>query len=306
MTARKVASYEIKTYEERFIEEQAKIGTQVTKDWTMYRQTPAEELRKVYSAAAFDSGTRFYAVSGSELVGFLTASITAGPSEKTAVMRPPLVKKGHKKAERMLMDRAVKVLKEKGVSVVSADVGKGWGSWPALMKEYDFADAGVSSYLAEKSISELDPSKLPAPSGVEMYDRSKDHEAFLAMLGGLGFPQERAKVLVDQYESGAKTSYFRRVAVFRKNGKPVAASAVTVPENEPDVARAMRVMSIPGTDLTEIRGKLVRKLLEASAKDGLMRFRMTLMPDAVHEYDDMFTKLGMTAVPVVHTYTKRL
>lgn len=306
MTARKGISYEIKTYEERFIEEQARIGTQVTKDWTMYRQTPAEELRKVYSAAAFDSGTRFYAISGSELVGFLTASITAGPSEKSAVMRLPLVKKGHKQAEKMLMDNAVKVLKEKGVSVVSTDVGTGWGSWPALIKKYGFVDAGISSYLAEKSMSELDSSKLPAAGGVEMYDRSKDREAFLAMLGGLGFPQERAKVMVDQYEAGAKTSYFRRVAVFRKDGKPIAASAVTVPENEPDVARVMRVMSIPGTSLTEIRGKLVRKLLETSAKDGLKRFRMTLMPDAVHEYDDIFSKLGMTAVPFVHTYTKRL
>lgn len=306
MTAKKGKSYEIKTYEERFIEEQARIGTQVTKDWTMYRQTPAEELRKVYSSGTFDSGTRFYVTSGSELVGFLTASITAGPDGKTAVMRPPLVKKGNKQAERMLMRHAVKVLKEKGACVICADIGKGWGSWPALMKEFGFVETSISSYLAEKSISELDPSKLPAPSGVEMYDRSKDHEAFLAMLGGLGFPPDRARLLVDQYESGVKNSYFRRVAVFRKDGKPVAASAVTVPENEPDVARVVRVMSIPGTDLTEIRGKLVRKLLEASAKDGLKRFRMTLVPDAVHEYDDMFTKLGMTAVPVVHTYTKRL
>ena len=33
---------------------------------------------------------------------------------------------------------------------------------------------------------------------------------------------------------------------------------------------------------------------------------MTLMPDAVHDYDDVFAKLGMAAVPFVHTYRKQL
>ncbi len=306
MTARKGTSYEIKTYEERFIEEQARIGTEATKDWTMYRQTPAEELRRSYLAAAFDSSTRFYALVGNELVGFLTASITAGTGGKTAVMRLPLAKKGHEKVQKLLMKQALKVLKEKGASTVTAEVGKGWGNWEALMREYEFVDSGVSSYLAEKTMSALDSSKLPLPNGVEAYDRSKDRDAFLTMLSGFGMPPERARLVMDQYESGAKSSYFKRVVVFRKDGKPVAASAVTVPDNEPDVARALRVLGMPGVDLSDIRGKIIRKLLELGVKDGLKRFRIMLMPDAVHDYDDVFAKMGMNAVPFVHTYTRRL
>lgn len=306
MASRKTASYEIKTYEEKFIEEQARIGREATKDWTQYRQTPAEELRKTYSAPGFDASTRFYALLKGELVGYLTASVMSGTAEKTAVMRLPVVKKGHERAQKLLMDHALKVLKERGVSVVTTEVGKGWGDWETLLKQYKFEDTGVSQYLAEKSISSIDLSHLPAPEGVEQYERGKDRDVFGTMLAGLGFPAERVKLLMDQYESGAKDSYFRRVAVFRKDNKTVAASAITVPDNEPDVARVLRVMMVPGVDLSDVGGRIIRKLVEAGGKDGFKRFRMTLLPDNVKAYNDLFSRLGVAAAPFIHTYEKRL
>lgn len=306
MASRKTASYEIKTYEEKFIEEQARIGREATKDWTQYRQTPAEELRKTYSVPGFDPSTRFYALLKGELVGYLTASLVSGSAEKTAVMRLPIVKKGHEGAQKVLMDHALKVLKERGVSVVTTEAGKGWGNWETLLKQYKFEDAGVSSYLAEKSISSINLSRLPAPRGVEQYERSKDRDALCTMLAGLGFPAERVKLLVDQYESGSKDSYLRRVAVFRKDNKTVAASAMTVPDNEPDVARILRVMMLPGVDLSDVGGRIITKLIETGARDGLKRFRMTLLPGNVKEYNDVFSRLGVTAGPFINTYRKRL
>ncbi len=306
MASRKTASYEIKTYEEKFIEEQARIGSEATKHWTQYRQTPAEELRKTYSGLGFDPSTRFYALVKGALVGYLTASLVSGTPEKTAVMRLPLVKKGHEGAQKALMDHALKVLKERGISVVTTEVGKGWGNWETLLKQYKFEDAGVSQYLAEKNISSIDFSHLPAAGGVEQYERGKDRDVFGTMLAGLGFPVERVKLLMDQYESGAKDSYFRRVAVFRKDNKTVAASAMTVPDNEPDVARVLRVMMVPGVDLSDVGGRIIRRLIEAGAKDGLKRFRMTLLPDNVKAYNDLFSRLGVAAAPFINTYRKRL
>jgi hypothetical protein len=306
MATRKTVSYEIKTFEQKLIDEQARIGIEATKGWTQYRQTPAEELRRTYSGPSFDPSTRFYALLKGELVGFLTASIASSAGEKTAVIRLPLVKKGHDSAQKELMDHALKALKEKGVSVITTDVARGWTNWETLLKQYKFEDTGVSSYIAEKSISSVNLSSLPAPTGVEQYERGKDREAFCTMLTATGMPAERTKAMVDEYESGAKGSYLRRIAVIRKDNKTVAASAITVPDNETDVARIMRVMTLPGVKLSDVGAKIIRKLIETGAKDGLKRVRLTLMPETVQEYNDILSHIGVTAVPFMHTYRKRL
>lgn len=306
MASRKTISYEIRIFEEKFIDEQARIGREATKDWTGYRQTPADELKRTYSGPEFDRSTRLYALAKGELVGFLTASVVGGTAEKTAVMRLPLVKKGHEPAEKALMDYVLKVLKEKHVSVVTTEVAKGWGPWEMLLKQYKFDDAGVSSYIVDKSISSLNLSGLPAPTGVEEYSRAKDRDTFCTMLTATGMPAERTNALVDQYESGVKGSYFKRIAVIRKDNKTVAASALTIPDNEPDVARVMRIMMASGIDLSDAGGRIIRKLIEAAAKDGLKRFRLTLMPDNVREYNGILSRLKVEAVPFQHTYRKRL
>jgi hypothetical protein len=306
MASKKTGSYEIKTFEEKFIDEQARIGIEATKQWTAYRQTPAEELRKTYSGPDFDPSTRFYALLSGELVGFLTASIIGGTGEKTAIMRLPLVKKGHEPAEKMLMDYALKVLAGKHVLLLTTEVAKGWSTWEALLKKYRFEDVGISSYIVDKTISSLNLSSLPAPTGVVEYERGWDRETFCTMLTGTGMPAERTKALVDQYESGAKGSYFRKIVVVRKENKTVAASALTVPDNEPEVARVMRIMTLPGVDLSDVGGRIIRKLTEAGAKDGLKRFRLTLMPANVQEYNGILSRLRAEAVPFVHTYRKRL
>jgi len=306
MSSRKTPSYEIKTFEEKFIDEQARIGIDATKQWIGYRQTPAEELRKTYSAPDFDSSTRFYALMNGALVGFMTTSIGGGAGDKTAVMRLPLVKKGHEPAEKLLMDYATKALRERRVVLVATEVAKGWGSWEALLKKYSFEDAGISSYIVDKTISSLNVSSLPTPAGVLEYERGWDREVFCTMLTATGFPAERTKALVDQYESGAKGSYFRKIVVVRKENKTVAASALTVPDNEPDVARVMRIMMLPGVDLSDVGGRIIRKLIETGAKEGLKRFRLTLMPDNLREYNAILSRLKVEAVPFLHTYRKRL
>jgi hypothetical protein len=54
----------IKTYEEKFVEEQARLGTNITEKWSLYWQSNVEQLRMLYSDSSFDPTTRFYAFSG--------------------------------------------------------------------------------------------------------------------------------------------------------------------------------------------------------------------------------------------------
>ncbi|NHJ32845.1 MAG: hypothetical protein FK732_08280, partial [Asgard group archaeon] len=66
--------YEIKSYQEEFLEAQEKVGTEATKEWQAFGQTPAAQLKQIYSQEGFDPETKLYAFKGDEMVGFLTSS----------------------------------------------------------------------------------------------------------------------------------------------------------------------------------------------------------------------------------------
>ena len=59
-----MTDYEIKHYQEGFIENQVKIGTEASKEWQLFGQTGVERLKEVYAQPEFDPETRLYCFKG--------------------------------------------------------------------------------------------------------------------------------------------------------------------------------------------------------------------------------------------------
>ena len=71
-----MSKYNIKSYQESFLEAQEKVGIEATKEWRAFGQTPAAMLKTLYSRPGFDPETKQYAFEGDKLVGFITSGIT--------------------------------------------------------------------------------------------------------------------------------------------------------------------------------------------------------------------------------------
>lgn len=135
-----MGDYEIKHYQKGFEDEHARVGIEVAKSFGAPHQTPAERLRERYSQEDFDPETRLYAFKGEKMVGFLTSRVLVESEDgiKTASLTPPSVLSDHKKAEELLFNKAVEVLKNKGVKKIQSNFGVNASKNAATAKKWGY------------------------------------------------------------------------------------------------------------------------------------------------------------------------
>ncbi len=122
-------SYEIRTYQESFLDDQERIGKSVYANYLVGAQTPAKQLRIAYSKEGFDPSTKFYAFDGDTMVGFCTGGIQERKEGEplSARLEFPFVSEGHEAARDQLYNHAIGVLKSRGVEKVIVRAGRDWG-----------------------------------------------------------------------------------------------------------------------------------------------------------------------------------
>jgi hypothetical protein len=189
-----MSKYEIKSYQEAFLEAQEKVGTEATKDWRGFGQTTATQLKQIYSQEGFDPETKLYAFKGDEMVAFLTSSIVPESEDgiKRANLEFALCLPGHEECSDLLFEKAVENLKKKGVQRIQTRVGDMYiGTVEKAKKHglnysrdyYIYIEAEVSALSAKESEFEI----------LE-FDESRDLEQMIKIfVEELGASEEYAK-----------------------------------------------------------------------------------------------------------------
>ncbi|MFX0092169.1 MAG: hypothetical protein ACFFBD_10445 [Candidatus Hodarchaeota archaeon] len=298
--------YIIKTYEEGFVEDQAKIGTEATKNWSFHQQSTAKRLRQVYSLPNFNPSTRFYAFVKDEMVGFLTTTILEKENEPmTANLFLPLVKEGHEKAQEVLIKYALEALQEKGVEYVTTNLGENWGNGKELLNKFGFKHTEDVFHIVESEISAIDLSKLPEPKDVIEYDKNRDSDVFTSLMIELyGVPEDYAKQRVDQYNNRTVENLIVLV-VARKDDKTVALCAANA-DKEPKVAGMSAILAKPNQELKSIRGQIFRSLIQECAKRGYEKIRFGVREKDLATREEEFSLLSLTPRPIISGFTKGL
>ncbi|MFX0062477.1 MAG: hypothetical protein ACFFC7_09850 [Candidatus Hermodarchaeota archaeon] len=300
-----MVEYEIKTYHEDFIEDQVKIGTEASKGWIFQRQTPATRLKMLYSRPNFDPSTKFYAFVKDEMVGFLTSNIQEDESgTKMASFFLPLVKKGYEKAQRVLMDHALKTLQEKGVTCVTTTLGENWGNGAELLEEFGFRSTVTTFHLAEAEISKLDISNLPEPKDIVEYEKNRDSDAFISLMIDIyGVPEEYAKQRVEQYNNRAVEGLITLVAAYKDN-KTIAFCAANSSDTDPKVAGISTILTKPDKDIMDLRGQFLRYLIETCADLGYEKVQFGVREVDLATRKEELSLLGLTPKPIIKAFTK--
>ena len=189
-----MSKYEIKSYQEAFLEAQEKVGTEATKDWRGFGQTPAARLKQVYSQEGFDPETKLYAFKGEELVAFLTSSIIPESEDgiKRANLEFALCLPGHEECADMLFDKAVENLKNKGVQKIQVRVGELYKGTVEKAKKHEFNYLQDLYILMEAKVKDLSVEEIDVE--VSEFDESRDLEQMIRIfIDKLGATEEYAK-----------------------------------------------------------------------------------------------------------------
>ncbi|MFX0063880.1 MAG: GNAT family N-acetyltransferase [Candidatus Hermodarchaeota archaeon] len=193
--------YEIKSYQEEFLDDQVRIGSAIFNKWPFGGQTPKEQLKQQYSQPDFDPETRLYAFHEGKMVGFITTSVFEEEGVKKALFEFPFVEEGHEEAEKVLIDHAIKVLKGKEALILRTRAGEYWGKRKQMAEEYGFTHTSDLLQASKKRLDEIDSSKLLNPVDVKAYDPKIDADKLLQLvMKQYNVPEENAKPVVERYE----------------------------------------------------------------------------------------------------------
>jgi hypothetical protein len=294
-----MSDYEIKKYEKGVEEEQAKLGTEMTKEWTDFGQTPAERLKEYYSRDDFDPDTRLYAFKDGKLVGFIVSRIL--PDAEDGIKRAqhdfPLAYDNNKEVGKLLYNKAVEVLKEKGVQVLEARVGAEWGNTLKLAKELGYKEARIFFIRSELDVNKVD---IKPQSVFVDFNPDKDRDILIKFyMEQFNFTEEQA---IANYEGiiAGEGGYTYRQLLHKKENKLVARGLVVVPDEDPKIATLR-----PLAPVTDNFDDYLSKAAEFVKEKGSEKIQMYFGGPALDQLD-FYKKKGFEVQGEYFIYEKEI
>ncbi|MBU7013835.1 MAG: hypothetical protein HXS52_07295 [Theionarchaea archaeon] len=297
-------TYIINSYQEAFVEDQERVGKEVTKNWKSFEQSSVDQLRQVYSAPDFDPETRFYCFRDNELVGFLTSNIIKDVTPRKANLEFPLVLPAHEEAESLLFEKALDVLRGKGVKVVRTRVSKAWG------KTYDMAQRWGYTFVEEQGVTysaDLTGVSIPESTGldrVEEYDYQRDCQQMVDIfVKHYGMTPEQAQANFDALADAADQVISH--VVIRKNGQITGRALALRYRNDPTRGHTGAFFV---TDEKQ-RLPLVARIVKDCMAKRVTTLEAALFGDMLKDKDvisSMFESLGFVHQATISFYEKRI
>jgi hypothetical protein len=294
-------TYAIKKYQEEFLDAQERVGKKATETWKSFAQTPADQLKHVYSQPGFDPETRFYCFKDGELIGFLTSKAEEGGTK--ASLEFPLVLPGYKDAESLLFEKALEVLRGKGVKTVQTRVSEGWGNTVEMAKKwgYTFAEELAIIYCAPVDTAHI--KALPGLEEIADYDHEKDLEQMVDIfVNNFGMTPEHARTNFETLEkAGDKIAAH---VVIRKEGK-IIGRALCVRHDDPSRAYTGAIYV---TDENQ-RGLLLTKILAICKEKGIKELDTSISDDLLPRKDELkalYESLGFAHTGTISFYEKEI
>ena len=292
--------YTIKSYQEEFLNEQARIGGEVTKNWKSFAQTPADQLTQAYAQPDFDAETRLYCFKDGELVGFLTSKVL---EKGKASLEFPLVLQSHKEAEQLLFDEILKVLRKKGVKTVETRVSEGWGNTVEMAQKWGYTFAGEMAIIYTIDVDTQDIKKMPGQEEITTYDHDKDFEQMVDIfVKNFNMTPEHARINFENIENaGDKVAAH---LVIRKEGK-IIGRALALRHDDPTKA----YLGVIYVTKENQRKLLLTKILAICKEKGITKLDAVINRDLFHLKDQLITlyeSLGFTRMGTISFYEKEI
>ena len=292
--------YTIRSYQEEFLEEQERIGKEVTKNWKSFAQTPADQLKQVYSQLGFDAETRLYCFKDGELVGFLTSKVEENGK---ASLEFPMVLPDHKEAEQLLFDEVLKVLRKKGVKTVETRVSEGWGTTVDMAQKWGYTFAEELAIAYSGDMNTLDILDVPGLEEINDYDHDKDFEQMVDIfIKNFQMTPEQARANFEALENAGDKVLAH--VVIRKEGK-IIGRAMALRQDDP----AKAFMGTVYVTEENQRKLLLTKILTICIEKGITRLDGLISRDLFHIKDELmslYESLGCVQMTTLSFYKKEI
>lgn len=295
-------TYSIKSYQESFLNDQERVGKEVTKDWKGFAQTPADQLKQIYSQPGFDPETRLYCFKDNTLIGFLPSKVE-GDNREEASLEFPLVLPEHKEAESLLFERAIEVLRSKGVRAVKARGCEGWGRTLEMARRWAFTRDAELAIIFSMNVGAQKGEDISGAEDITTYSHQRDLEQMIDIfIREFNMTPEQART---NFETIAKSGeQVITHLVIRKEGK-IIGRALALRDTAPGHAYMGALY------VTEERQRklFLAEILKKCRENGITRLNATIYGDALRDKEQLtrvYESLGFARVDTLYSYVKKI
>lgn len=277
-----MSHYLIRSYQPEFIDMQVEVGKRVVKDWKYLAQTPAEQLKQLYSQSDFDPETRLFCFKGETLVGFLTAKTMKEDKEEVGFLRFPFVLDEHNVVKDLLMERIIEVFKSRGIKKIQGVAGSIWGDSLDIAKRWEFKEVvdRAIAYTLDVESFEIIEDEFEVIS----FDFENDIEQIIEIYSQeLNSPPEKTTQFLENVRKSDRLFF---LPVIKEEGKIVALGMV-FKDDTPELATQSHSFIKDSKYYRILQSKIVEECKKGGIKIVQIFFR-----DPTFQYISEYENIG--------------
>jgi hypothetical protein len=220
-------NYEIKTYQESFLEDQFEVGKEAIKDWLFEAQTPVKSLKETYSQPDFDPTTRFYAFKDGKMIGYvLTRVLGEIDGVIKADLSFPRVLSGYDDAFDLLYKTAIQELKKRDVKAIRTIASSLWPKTVGTFEKLGFEFSSIVYTVFNLETKSFDIDDKIDLAGISEFIPETDFDDVVDFfIKTRGMDKERAEYVLNIIVNVYPEEFFAHI-ILRKD-EQIASRAVT-------------------------------------------------------------------------------
>ncbi|NHJ39306.1 MAG: hypothetical protein FK731_04680 [Asgard group archaeon] len=291
---------EIRNYKEEYLEDQVRLGYEATKDWVSTGQIPLSVIKRMYeSNENFTPETRHYAFKGDEMIGYVISAVDREiDGIKEASMQFPKIPSKDKEIEKMLMEKTLSVLKEKGANILRTRVelnSKIKDQMESFVKDYGFEFEYSNEYRrALIDLDKFDVENFKSDFPIEEYDHKNNPQELEEFLKEINVNDSFIKYIFGTIDRERYTTHL----VIRKGGKIIAHGVVLVFPEENDLCIINHV-KVKSKSMKKEFDDLFKSLLKIIKKSNASVNHL-YVPYAIEGTDELYREYGLELIEIKH------
>ena len=296
---------ELRNYKEEYIKDQVRLGFEATRDWVSTGQLPASVIKRIYNSNEdFTPETRHYAFKDDEMVGYVISAVDREiDGIKEASMQFPKMPSKDKEIEKILMEKTLTVLKEKGANILWTRVeinSKTKDQMESFVEEYGFEFEYNNDYRrALIDLDKFDVENFESDLPIEEYDHKNNPKELEEFLKEINVHDPFVKHFFRTIDNERGTIHL----VIRKDGKIIAHGTAIIAMKEYDLCIISHV-KVKSDSMNKEFDDIFKSLLKIIKKQNVTVNHL-YVPFGIEGTKELYAKYGIELIEIKH-YKKDL
>jgi len=286
-----MSKYTVKSYQEGYAEDQARLDLEVSKTWILPDHTPLDQLIQFYSDLDIDPELRLYCFLDDTMVGFVSCRLMDKREDGIDRIQLdfPIVLPGHEEAIDLMYEKALEVVRGKGIQRLHSTFGL-WGGTEAWAEKWGYRRIDEVGVLYGIDVSSVNFNG--ENEEIHLFNPETDlDDCVRIFVQEFGLPEEGVRNFTNSLNNSEQTiAYY----VLREEGDIVATGAIG---RNPNVPKLGFLSAVYSKSINDLR-RLLTKITGTSKEQGIERILMFfthLRPDdpEIEKYSALgFSYLG--------------